>query len=148
MFGPGFVWLAKNHDREGLLHIFCTYNAGSPYPSAHARRQSIDMNTHDRRPSVDTNTITYARDSTPILHGRQTTVSSAAPGSIHVNPILCVNTWEHVWMMDYGIAGKAEFLERWWNHIDWEIVYDKFDQLGSRFLTNPADSGRIRRGRP
>jgi Fe-Mn family superoxide dismutase len=33
-----------------------------------------------------------------------------------------VNTWEHVWLQQYGIKGKRQFLEAWWDKIDWDIV--------------------------
>jgi Fe-Mn family superoxide dismutase len=54
-----------------------------------------------------------------------------APGAVDVQPILCVNTWEHVWMMDYGIGGKAEYLERWWDRINWETVFDNYNAVSS-----------------
>lgn len=63
-----------------------------------------------------------------------------APGAVDVQPILCVNTWEHVWMMDYGIGGKAEYLERWWDRINWETVFDNYNAVssmkGSRHAAN------------
>lgn len=33
-------------------------------------------------------------------------------------------------MMDYGIGGKAEYLERWWDRIDWQAVADNYDAIG------------------
>lgn len=123
MFGPGFVWLAKNLEREGLIHIFCTYNAGSPYPAAHSRRQPVDMATHS--PDAPLGNV-YAGSMGPHAQNQK----DLAPGAVNVHPILCVNTWEHVWMMDYGIAGKAEFLERWWDRINWEVVYENYQAVG------------------
>lgn len=120
MFGPGFVWLVKNREKEGLLQILCTYNAGSPYPSAYARRQPVDMNTQ----SPDTPLANQHAGSMGLHSHNSTTL---APGGLHVDPILCVNTWEHVWMMDYGIAGKDEYLERWWNRINWDHVSEAYN---------------------
>ncbi|KAL1966398.1 hypothetical protein VTN77DRAFT_4540 [Rasamsonia byssochlamydoides] len=121
MFGPGFVWLAKNLDRQGLLQIVCTYNAGSPYPAAHSRRQPVDMNTHN--PDAP---VSYQYAGAMGSHSPHT--RDLAPGAIDIQPILCVNTWQHVWLMDYGIAGKEEYLERWWDRIDWEHVYENFKE--------------------
>ena len=45
-----------------------------------------------------------------------------APGGADLEPLLCVNTWEHVWLMDYGVGGKRKYLERWWDRIDWDVV--------------------------
>ncbi|PYH42672.1 mitochondrial 37S ribosomal protein mS42 [Aspergillus saccharolyticus JOP 1030-1] len=122
MFGPGFVWLAKNLEREGMLHIFCTYNAGSPYPAAHSRRQAVDMNTHTPDTALGNQFAGAMGSFSP-------TQKEMAPGAVDVQPILCVNTWEHVWMMDYGIAGKEEYLERWWSRINWEVVVDNYNKI-------------------
>ncbi|KAL4804861.1 Manganese/iron superoxide dismutase [Aspergillus unguis] len=131
MFGPGFVWLAKNLEREGLLHIFCTYNAGSPYPAAHARRQPVDLATHTPQTALGNQ---YAGS-----FGQQsTTHKNLAPGALDVQPILCVNTWEHVWMMDYGIGGKAEYLERWWDRINWEVVHQNYTASKAKLARNPS----------
>ncbi|PYI05745.1 manganese and iron superoxide dismutase [Aspergillus sclerotiicarbonarius CBS 121057] len=124
MFGPGFVWLAKNLDREGLMHIFCTYNAGSPYPAAYSRRQPVDMATHS--PDAPLGNQFAGAMGAHAAHQK-----NLAPGALDVHPILCVNTWEHVWMMDYGIGGKAEYLERWWDRINWEVVFDNYNAIGS-----------------
>ncbi|KAJ5895035.1 hypothetical protein N7495_006726 [Penicillium taxi] len=123
MFGPGFVWLAKNLEREGLLQIFCTYNAGSPYPAAHARRQSVDMATAS--PAATGNQFAGS------MGAHAQNQKALAPGAVDLQPILCVNTWEHAWMMDYGIRGKEEYLERWWNRIDWEVVLHNHDAVGT-----------------
>ncbi|KAI9374589.1 Manganese/iron superoxide dismutase [Aspergillus egyptiacus] len=128
MFGPGFVWLAKNVEREGLMHIFCTYNAGSPYPAAHARRQPVDMATHTPETALGNQ---YAGS----MGAHSANQKNLAPGAADVQPILCVNTWEHVWMMDYGIAGKAEYLERWWDRINWPVVFENYNAASPKKTT-------------
>ncbi|KAL6230217.1 hypothetical protein BDW75DRAFT_77264 [Aspergillus navahoensis] len=135
MFGPGFVWLAKNLEREGMMHIFCTYNAGSPYPAAHARRQPIDMATHTPDTALGNQ---YAG----AMGAHSPNQKNIAPGAVDVQPILCVNTWEHVWMMDYGIAGKAEYLERWWDRINWDVVVDNYNAVRAKSSHRVAKDGR------
>ncbi|RDW69131.1 mitochondrial 37S ribosomal protein mS42 [Aspergillus mulundensis] len=125
MFGPGFVWLAKNIERDGMLHIFCTYNAGSPYPAAHARRQPVDMATHPLDSALGN---TYAG----AFGTHSSNQKNYAPGAADVEPILCVNTWEHAWMMDYGIGGKAAYLERWWDRINWDVVVENYESVSGR----------------
>ncbi|KAL3477964.1 manganese and iron superoxide dismutase [Aspergillus californicus] len=120
MFGPGFVWLGRSLVRDGMIHIFCTYNAGSPYPAAHSRRQPADMATHSLATTLGN---TYAGS----IGSHSENHKNLAPGAMDIHPFLCVNTWEHVWMMDYGIAGKAEYLERWWDRINWELVFDTYN---------------------
>lgn len=116
-FGPGFVWLVAQH-KTGLLRILSTYNAGTPYPEAFARQQGVDMNTEPAAPasqkSVSFLGIPVSADDSANL----------APGAMALTPLLCVNTWEHAWMMDYGVHGKDEYLERWWDRVDWNAVED------------------------
>ncbi|KAK3337167.1 putative 37S ribosomal protein [Cercophora scortea] len=134
MFGPGFVWLVKA-DQPGMTNAFkvlATYSAGSPYPGAHWRRQDIDLNT-----------AAGAADQAGIQVGRGYLENSAygagrlspeaeqrlalPPGGINVNPVLCLNTWEHVWVPDYSVGlvggGKAEYGAKWWDRINWDKVY-------------------------
>jgi superoxide dismutase, Fe-Mn family len=136
MFGPGFVWLAKNLERQGLVQILCTYIAGSPYPAAHSRRQPVDMATHKSDASPGNQYAgsmgTYAQNQ-----------KNLAPGALDVQPILCVNTWEHAWMMDYGINGKEEYLERWWERINWDVVFEHYNAVKAPTLTR-ASAARFR----
>jgi Fe-Mn family superoxide dismutase len=134
MFGPGFVWLVKLNPKDvpgqaNPFRLVTTYLAGSPYAGAHWRRQGVDRNTV----SGD---LARAGPLAGPPGGKETPgwgqrvdedVRHAAPGGINVQPLLCLNTWEHVWLMDYGmgaggVGGKANFVENWWNVIDWEGV--------------------------
>ena len=45
-----------------------------------------------------------------------------AYGGADLDILLGVNTWQHVWLRDWGVGGKKEFLEGWWNAIDWDVV--------------------------
>jgi len=141
MFGPGFVWLVQDNSSSPSsrtlaasapppLRILTTYIAGTPYPGAHQRQQSRDLSTHN---------LSSAED-----HRRQTAVQSGAGafgrsnsgmdmldtdgdvrrfGGADVTPLACVNTWEHAWIHDFGVAGKRKYLEAWWNRVDWEEVW-------------------------
>ncbi|KAH8700146.1 putative Fe superoxide dismutase [Talaromyces proteolyticus] len=112
-FGPGFVWLVSQEE-GGLLRILSTYNTGTPYPEAFARQQSVDMNTEPPAPASKKGWGFNNTGASPVL----------APGGRMVTPLLCVNTWEHVWLMNYGVGGKDEYLERWWSRVDWNAVED------------------------
>ncbi|KAI9714512.1 MAG: hypothetical protein M1820_000473 [Bogoriella megaspora] len=126
MFGPGFVWLVN---KGGNFYILNTYLAGSPYADAHTRMQSVDMNTQN---------VGSAGGLTAADWRRQTEVQNnpgsfgnfieahRRPGGIQVQPVLCVNTWQHVWLPQYGVFGKREYLERWWEHVNWGIVESRF----------------------
>lgn len=119
MFGPGFVWLVQTDDLAvGSLRILPTYLAGSPLSGAHHRRQSHDLNTH--------NPDSYQALNKVGAFGAAATMQNQGPkkalGGVDVVPLLCVNTWEHVWLQDYGVRGKRQFLEAWWDRIDWNMV--------------------------
>ncbi|KAL1595717.1 hypothetical protein SLS60_009406 [Paraconiothyrium brasiliense] len=110
MFGPGFTWLVQTN--EGLK-ILNTYIAGSPLPGAHYRKQSADLNTE--------NPQSYAGAFGPNSKNKDIKKQKAL-GGVDVTPLLCVNTWEHVWLHDYGVGGKMNFLQKWWKKIDWAQV--------------------------
>ncbi len=125
MFGPGFVWLVKRDDYNRNLQagpelaILTTFIAGSPLPRAHYRKQEQDMNT-----SLQAGMFGPRSGNEPLM----------AKGAVMLEPLLCVNTWQHVWLHDYGFGGKREYLERWWDSVDWDVVErnGQFDAFGGR----------------
>ena len=134
MFGPGFVWLVKATDKS-QFKLLTTYLAGSPYPGAHFRRQPLDMSTQSQESLGGLSGADYARQTmTQNTVGAFGPRSQAklAPGGISLVPVLCVNTWEHVWLKDWGIGGKRAFLEAWWERIDWGVVANHADLGGAR----------------
>ena len=136
MFGPGFVWLVWARDlnaisrpggsaSRGGWRILTTYNAGTPFPEAGYRQQGVDMNTQNAGSadayynSHPVNTVgTFGSFSQA---GRAQ--AKLPPGGTSVLPLLCVNTWQHVWLRDYGVPGKRSFLADWWEAIDWYHVH-------------------------
>ena len=121
MFGPGFVWLVKCG--PGDFRVLPTYLAGSPYPGAHWRAQPVDMNTAGNDGSAGS----YFRNQ---LFGAKKRAGDLPPGGIEVEPLLCLNTWEHAWLLDWGVGnggrgGKAAYAEAWWEVIDWEKIAEK-----------------------
>lgn len=150
MFGPGFVWLVKSHNRQAGQHfdILTTYLAGSPLPGAHWRQQSIDMNTQGPQslngisaPKNLPSQMTEVQNNVGSM-GQHSVAGQAQrkipPGGVEVTPVLCVNTWEHVWLRDWGMDGKERFLKRWWDRIDWSVAHE---------LANMENSGSHNRRR-
>lgn len=139
MFGPGFVWLVKNTDTiqrrgAGDYRILTTYLAGSPYPGAHWRRQNTDMNSVGGLQDGGQSVRGYFDaqnhyNNRPSLHGSGTKFRDEerkkSPGGADLVPVLCVNTWQHVWLPDYGCGGKLDFLSNWWRLINWSRVYER-----------------------
>lgn len=118
MFGPGFVWLVQTNDATiGNFRILPTYLAGSPLSGAHYRRQSHDLNTHNADSFQALNKVGSFGSA-----AKQDKRPKMPLGGVDVVPLMCVNTWEHVWLHDYGIRGKRQFLENWWDKIDWAVA--------------------------
>lgn len=125
MFGPGFVWLVRAGSSD--YRLLTTYLAGSPYPGAHWRAQRTDMNTTGRAGTASD----HFRDS--VFGARNKAAGpggSLPPGGIELEPLLCLNTWEHSWLLDWGVGkggagGKLAYAESWWELIDWELVANK-----------------------
>lgn len=144
MFGPGFVWLVKANQLQQTgkggdnLRLLATYLAGSPYPGAHWRRQAVDMNTVGAETDTNANgnpvkqwldrqAAAIHPESNPATGPLGAPVDRSPPGGIDVTPLLCLSTWEHVWLRDYGLGkdgygGKTAFVEAWWHAIDWDAV--------------------------
>jgi Fe-Mn family superoxide dismutase len=153
MFGPGFVWLVKT-SQPGLpvaFKILTTYLAGSPYSGAHWRRQDVDMNTETG--SWNDTAIQTGRnylDNSSYGAGNRRKPATAkrhehAPGGTDVHPVLCLNTWEHVWLWDYGFGanqggGKLKYAENWWNKIDWELVQKEANIQRLEMSSNTSSS--------
>lgn len=148
MFGPGFVWLVQatsptssgtnyrnSYQAQKKFRILTTYLAGSPLPAAHWRAQPLDMNTQSHislEGIVPPGQKEMLQQHTEVQNtaGSMGTHSSAArglkqrkiaPGGADVTPLLCVSTWEHSYIRDYGYD-KRRYLESWWERIDWETV--------------------------
>lgn len=136
MFGPGFVWLIWARDldnaggpsvRKGAWRVLTTYLAGTPYPEAGYRQQGIDANTQNAgsyNSYMNQQPANYAGSFGPFSRGGREQ-AKLPPGGTNVMPVLCVNTWEHVWLRDYGMNGKRRFLNDWWEAVDWSEVENK-----------------------
>jgi len=87
------------------LRVIATYNAGTHFIIK--ARQTTDPNT--------------GRDLDHILNSQQTAgLRSNRRHEYLVLPILGLNVWEHVYMLDYGVNG----LKNWWSAINWQRVND------------------------
>lgn len=132
MFAPGFVWLVWARDlpgpsissRKGGWRILSTYAAGTPFPEAGFRQQGIDANTQS--PSSYASHMSSQPLNTAGAFGAYSEAgrkaSTIPPGGTSVMPVMCLSTWEHVWLYDFGLANKRKFLSDWWDCVDWKTV--------------------------
>ncbi len=142
MFGPGFVWLVvdTNARSERRLYVLNTYLAGTPYSNLyHRRQQNQDMaplaSSSDKyRKGLDDRQY---MDQTMLSEPKGRVQSGGAGRDYRgqeplvTRPLLCVNTWQHVYMTDYGVAGRRDYLNAWWERVNWDQVMDEFNTSGS-----------------
>lgn len=129
MFGPGYTWLIKRNPSQ-KLSILNTYIAGSPFPGAHNRQQPIDAASTQSNllpgalPAWQSASVRRPGDAgmSAGAVGRWKSSGQLAPGGVELEVLTCVSTWEHCWLMDWGIGGKRGYLEAWWDSIDWGVV--------------------------
>jgi Fe-Mn family superoxide dismutase len=137
MFGPGFVWLVrinkKDYSSEKEFKLLTTYLAGSPFAGAHNRRQPVDMNTQNVAAAQAAGSMQglsqqhmTVQNTAGVVgqYAQKTGRELLAYGGADVMPTLCVSTWEHTYYHDWKY-NKNLFVERWWNFIDWDKVYER-----------------------
>lgn len=153
MFGPGFVWLVTD-TTDQRLYLLNTYHAGTPYSRLSGRQQGHDMSAYSGTSEE------YRRALNSKEHIEHTVLSSDKPGRIGGGggeagtgkmpvvtlPLLCVNTWEHVWLTDYGVAGKRKYLQNWWSRINWPYVLDNLVTVNRSARPNQGLRNAVRSG--
>lgn len=154
MFGPGFVWLVRSKDggdggaARYPYRVLTTYHAGSPYPGAHWRRQFSDMNhvagvtdasgdavrgyLAAQNAAFPGSAMAGGGSSSSLLQQQS---ANRSPGGADLVPVLCVNTWEHAWLYDWGIGNRFNYLAGWWNAINWGKVDERARVLGAKGMT-------------
>lgn len=154
MFGPGFVWLVRQADsslggQARPFRLLTTYLAGSPYPGAHWRSQGHDMNTQGGVKEDSGAVVGRYLDKQNVGNRRQPIHGAGVgeadlrrpPGGTNVVPVLCLNTWEHVWLWDWGFGGKVNYVANWWKIINWGRVHElaKIEPASGRQMSvNPG----------
>lgn len=107
IFGNGHAWLVQSAEgsRRSDLFVVNTYNAGTPFPK------------HDNEAGA-----AKAGSSGMVMDVNDFTRS---PKLI---PLLNVSVWQHSYLVDYGVAGKRQYLENLFDCIDWEVVVNRFSR--------------------
>ncbi|KAG2734247.1 hypothetical protein G9P44_002253 [Scheffersomyces stipitis] len=110
-FGQGWVFLVERPDKS--LKVVRCNNDGTPY--YYGKNQSLDLNG-----GVDEGSFEYLNK----LNER------AAEGERDYSlPILAINCWEHAYITDYGVSGKADYLTNMWECINWDVVNKRLFQI-------------------
>ncbi|CCG82114.1 Superoxide dismutase [Taphrina deformans PYCC 5710] len=110
VLGSGWVWLVM--DESHRLRILATYNAGTPFDFA--RLQHADPNTG----------LTPLSDAG---RGNEHALYQSMGRSYALTPVACLSLWQHSFLPDYGVAGKAQYVRQWFRTVDWEKVQGRMD---------------------
>lgn len=105
MFGNGYVWLVSTRHKGSFnpnhtLYVLNTYNYDTPF----SRETKVDSEAQESADAFG-------------LGGSQAVTNMV--------PLLNINAWQHVYLTDYGVAGKRKFLENAFNCINWDIVANR-----------------------
>lgn len=107
--GHGWVYLLENADKS--LSIQVSHNAGTPYDMS--RAQLFDLNggaiTDDTMNSLD----------------EIEAINSQGEKNYAV-PLLALNIWEHAYVPDYSVSGRADYLEKLWESVNWDVVSSRY----------------------
>ena len=102
--GNGWVFLVEKSDKT--LKILQCNNDGTPY--FYGKNQNLDLNA-----AIDISEYEQ------LLSKKEGVINHTKDYSL---PLLCVNVWEFAYIQDYGVTGKADYLENFWDCINWEVI--------------------------
>ncbi|KAF2149863.1 manganese and iron superoxide dismutase [Myriangium duriaei CBS 260.36] len=122
IFGCGYVWLVwvrkGTTDNAGEWKVLATYNAGTPYitrrDGGQDRLQGRDMNNQSLKTAG-----AFGNSSAFVDRGKPL----GAPAEVF--PVLALSVWQHSFLRDFSVHGKRQFVEAWWECIDWEKVHER-----------------------
>lgn len=43
--------------------------------------------------------------------------------------VLALDVWEHAYLLDYGAAGKAKYIDAFFKNLNWKVLEDRFELL-------------------
>ncbi|GMM51100.1 mitochondrial 37S ribosomal protein [Starmerella bacillaris] len=68
---------------------------------------------------------------TPLSQEHENDVASqvvSPANTLSVYPVLGINLWEHIYLKDYGVAGKRKFMENCFDCIDWSVIDERIEE--------------------
>lgn len=103
-FGNGWLFLVEGDNKS--LYLQFSYAAGSPYFIG--RSQVYDLNLPmDEQVEQELNDIKLDLNEN---------------ARVYPMPLIAINLWENAYITDFSVAGKAAYLEKVWNCLDWDVI--------------------------
>lgn len=131
--GDGFTWLVavvktKNSAAAAAaeptyesLAVLNTYNAGIP--------ENKDRSCQLIRFATENEPRQMVKNIHQSIADAQKNESNFSAEYI---PLLCIDASPKVWLHDYGVFGKRQYLEQAWRSIDWDVVLQRLPLTGNR----------------
>ncbi|CAK9441538.1 mitochondrial 37S ribosomal protein mS42 [Lodderomyces beijingensis] len=114
--GQGWVYLVEDKDKN--LQLLTCHNDGTPY--YFAKRQQLDFNS-----GIDE--LSYKQLENMQLRCQDESVKQREEE--YMLPILAINFWDHMYVADYGVNGKAEYLNQLWEYLNWDVINKRLFQI-------------------
>ncbi|EMG47948.1 hypothetical protein G210_1580 [Candida maltosa Xu316] len=110
-YGQGWIFLVETSDKK-LKFLNCM-NDGTPY--TYLKSHLLDLNG-----GINESNYQFL----------ETMKQKALNDEKDYNlPILAINYWDYMYINDYGVTGKSEYLSKLWDHINWNVVNKRLFQL-------------------
>ncbi|KAI5967200.1 hypothetical protein CANMA_003257 [Candida margitis] len=115
-YGQGWIYLVE--DKTKNLQFLQCNNEGMPY--YFGKRQQLDLNG-----GIDEFTF----NSLANLQTRASNEEVAQQQEEQYLPILAINYWDYMYVEDYGVTGKNEYLNNLWDHLNWDVINKRLFQV-------------------
>lgn len=113
-YGQGWIYLVE--DKTKNLQFLQCNNDGVPY--YFGKRQQLDLNGGIDELSFNSLANLQKRASgEEVIEDEQ------------YLPILAINYWDYVYVEDYGVTGKNEYLNNLWDHLNWDVINKRLFQV-------------------
>ncbi|KAI5967811.1 uncharacterized protein KGF55_000082 [Candida pseudojiufengensis] len=118
--GQGWIYLIE--DKNKNLSFLQSFNDGIPF--YFGKRQQFDLNG-----GIDELTFNG-------LNKLEKRAQKKAGQQLKDNdddekylPILAINYWDYMYIKDYGITGKSEYLNNLWDNLNWDVINKRLFQI-------------------
>ncbi|CAB4401804.1 unnamed protein product [Rhizophagus irregularis] len=131
IFGSGWTWLVETEFH--ILRVVNTYNAGTTLDVT--RTQEKDPNNHPM--AYNSPFLTSSKNNVLDVGANKPSpppfikLALQPSHKSRFNPLLCLNMWEHAYIKDFGIRGKEDYIDGFWDCINWEVVQRRIIQRNS-----------------
>ncbi|RCK64881.1 37S ribosomal protein S26, mitochondrial [Candida viswanathii] len=109
--GQGWVFLVETADKK-LKFINC-HNDGTPY--YYAKAQLLDLNGG------------LTEGDYVALEDLKTRAENDEQD--FTLPLMAINYWDYMYIEDYGVTGKSTYLNKLWDHINWDVINKRMFRL-------------------